>query len=141
MNKVLTVLFICFSLILPAQDNKKKDTNDIHSVSDVDEQVMTYVEQMPEFPGGQGELLKYLSSNIIYPKSAIDSGIQGKVLLKFVVKKDGSISDVEIVKGVNSAIDREAIRVVSAMPRWKPGKQNGSAVNVAYMVPIKFNLK
>jgi TonB family protein len=98
------------------------------------------VEQMPEFPGGMGEWLKWLQANIKYPKEAKEKGEHGRVILQFIVEKDGSITDVKVVRSVSPALDAEAIRVASAMPKWKPGMQRGKVVKVKYTLPVMFNL-
>ena len=102
--------------------------------------VFDVVEQMPSFPGGQAALMNYLNSNIKYPVIAEENGIQGRVVVQFVVGKDGSISNVHVVKSVDPSLDKEAMRVVSSMPKWIPGKQNGSAVRVKYTLPVTFRL-
>lgn len=103
--------------------------------------VFDVVEQMPSFPGGTGALMQYLSSHIKYPAVAEENGIQGRVICTFVVGKDGSISNVQVMKSVDPSLDKEAIRVVKSMPNWIPGKQNGSAVNVKYTLPVTFRLQ
>ena len=103
--------------------------------------VFTVVEQMPMFPGGDAALMSYLANNIHYPTVAAENGVQGRVIVGFVVERDGSITDVSVLRGVDSALDREAMRVVKGMPRWTPGKQNGSAVRVKYQVPVMFRLQ
>ena len=103
--------------------------------------VFDVVEEMPSFPGGQGALMSYLASNIKYPVVAQENGVQGRVSVSFVVERDGSISDVRVARSVDPSLDREAQRVVKSMPRWKPGKQNGSAVRVKYTVPVVFRLQ
>lgn len=103
--------------------------------------IFTVVEQMPMFPGGDGALMGYLSSHINYPTVAAENGVQGRVVVGFVVERDGSITDVQILRGVDPSLDREAMRVVKSMPRWTPGKQNGSAVRVKYQVPVAFRLQ
>ncbi len=103
--------------------------------------VFDVVEQMPEFPGGQGALFEYLSKNIKYPVVAEENGIQGRVIVTFVVERDGSITDVKVVKSVDPSLDKEAQRVVRTMPKWIPGKQNGSAVRVKFTVPVTFRLQ
>ena len=103
--------------------------------------VFDVVEQMPSFPGGQGALLEYLNSHVKYPVVAQENGVQGRVVVSFVVERDGSITDVRVVRSVDPSLDREAARVVSSMPRWTPGKQNGSAVRVKYNVPVSFRLQ
>ena len=104
------------------------------------EQAFDVVEQMPQFSGGMKALMDYLSTNISYPKEAHKKEIQGRVLVRFVVEKDGSISNAEVVKSVDPLLDAEALRVISSMPNWIPGKQNGKAVRVKYTIPITFNL-
>lgn len=103
--------------------------------------VFEVVEQMPSFPGGAGALMQYLGSNIKYPVVAEENGVQGRVVCTFVVEKDGSITDVRVVKSVDPSLDKEAVRVVKGMPRWIPGKQNGAAVRVKYTVPVTFRLQ
>ena len=99
------------------------------------------VEQMPSFPGGPSALMQYLSSNIKYPVVAEENGVQGRVVCTFVVERDGSITDVRVIKSVDPSLDKEAVRVVKSMPKWIPGKQNGSAVRVKYTVPVTFRLQ
>jgi protein TonB len=103
--------------------------------------VFDVVEQMPSFPGGPSALMQYLASNIKYPVVAEENGVQGRVIVTFVVEKDGSITDVRVVKSVDPSLDKEAQRVVKSMPKWIPGKQNGSAVRVKYTVPVTFRLQ
>ncbi|MCM1290445.1 MAG: energy transducer TonB [Prevotella sp.] len=105
------------------------------------EQIFTAVEQQAQYPGGQGALMKYLSSNIRYPESAQQNDIQGRVIVKFVVEKDGSIGQAQVVKGVDRALDQEALRVVKKMPRWQPGKNNGVAVRSWFTLPVTFKLQ
>ena len=103
--------------------------------------VFDVVEEMPSFPGGSAALMSYLSSNTKYPVVAQENGVQGRVIVSFVVERDGSISDVKVARSVDPSLDREAQRVVKSMPKWKPGKQNGSAVRVKYTVPVVFRLQ
>ena len=103
--------------------------------------VFDVVEQMPSFPGGPSALMQFLSSNIKYPVVAEENGVQGRVVCTFVVEKDGSITDVRVIKSVDPSLDKEAMRVVKSMPKWIPGKQNGSAVRVKYTVPVTFRLQ
>ena len=103
--------------------------------------VFDVVEEMPSFPGGNGALMSYLASNIKYPVVAQENGVQGRVIVSFVVERDGSISDVRVARSVDPSLDREAQRVVKSMPRWSPGKQNGSTVRVKYTVPVVFRLQ
>lgn len=103
--------------------------------------VFDIVEQQPMFPGGQNALMKYLSEHTKYPVVAQENGVQGRVTVQFVVEKDGSISDVHVLRGVDPSLDKEAVRVVKSMPRWTPGKQNGINVRVNYRVPVLFRLQ
>ena len=103
--------------------------------------VFDVVEQMPSFPGGMAALMAYLQKSIKYPPVAEENGIQGRVVCTFVVERDGSVTDVRVAKSVDPSLDKEAVRVVSAMPKWIPGKQNGSAVRVKYTLPVTFRLQ
>jgi protein TonB len=103
--------------------------------------VFDVVEQMPSFKGGDAALMEWLSKNIKYPVIAEENGIQGRVVATFVVERDGSITDVKIVKSVDPSLDKEAVRVLKSMPKWIPGKQNGQAVRVKYTVPVTFRLQ
>ena len=107
-----------------------------------EEVVFVVVESMPEFPGGQQALFKYLSDNIKYPVIAQENGIQGRVICQFTVNKDGSIVDIEVVRsGGDPSLDKEAVRVIKTMPKWKPGKQRGKQVRVKFTVPVSFKLQ
>lgn len=108
---------------------------------EVTNKVFDVVEVMPSFPGGPSALLSYLSSHTKYPVVAQENGVQGRVTVSFVVERDGSITDVHVVRSVDPSLDREAARVVSTMPNWQPGKQNGSAVRVKFNVPVQFKLQ
>lgn len=107
----------------------------------VDNQVFTAVEQMPQFPGGEAELMKYLSTHIKYPTMAMENNIQGQVVVQFVVQKDGSIGEVKVVRSKDPDLDKEAVRVVKTLPKFIPGKMNGQAVNVWYTLPVRFKLQ
>ena len=104
------------------------------------DEVFMVVEDQPEFPGGTAALLEYLRKNIKYPAICRENNIQGRVIVTFVVNKDGSIVDIEVAKSVNPSLDKEAIRVISQMPKWKPGSQRGKPVRVKYSVPVNFRL-
>ena len=103
--------------------------------------VFDVVEQMPSFPGGMAALMAYLQKSIKYPPVAEENGIQGRVVCTFVVERDGSVTDVRVAKSVDPSLDKEAVRVVSAMPKWIPGKQNGQSVRVKYTLPVTFRLQ
>jgi periplasmic protein TonB len=108
---------------------------------DEEAQVFFIVEEMPEFPGGELALRTYIANSIKYPVIAQENGIQGKVYVTFVVDKDGGISNAKIARGVDASLDKEALRVVNTLPKWKPGKQRGKPVRVSYTVPINFVLQ
>ena len=108
---------------------------------DTESKIFDVVEQSPEFPGGTEALMRYLNDNIRYPAIAQENGLSGRVSIRFVVNKDGKISDVRVLRGVDPSLDREARRVVESMPDWIPGKQNGKAVNVYFTLPVNFVLK
>lgn len=131
---------------------QKKDAGDVSSqeetvqdekqqkVTDNDE-IFVVVEEMPQFPGGQTALMKYLSENIRYPVIAQEKGIEGRVICNFIVRKDGSIADVGVVRGVDPLLDEEAVRVIKSMPKWEPGRQKGKIVDVRFTLPIVFRLQ
>ena len=128
----VVVLFvaICIPQCVKAQEQGSIDNNKVFDV----------VEQIPKFPDGMGALMSWLSQNIEYPVIAAENGIQGRVIVRFVVGKDGSISQAKVAKSVDPSLDKEAVRVVSNMLNWVPGKQDGQAVNVNYVVPVNFHL-
>jgi protein TonB len=113
----------------------------VKEIAQEEEPVFQAVEQMPTFPGGTEEMMKYLSKNTQYPQTAAENGIQGTVFVQFVVDKNGRITDVKVIRGVDPELDKEAIRVAKSMPSWLPGKQNGEAVRVAFTMPVKFVLQ
>ena len=109
---------------------------------EVDEQqIFTVVEEMPSFPGGMAECMKFLGKNINYPSISQENGVQGRVTVQFVVNTDGSIVDPVVVRGVDPYLDKEALRVIKMMPKWSPGKQRGKPVRVKYTVPVMFRLQ
>jgi TonB family protein len=118
---------------MPMEEVKQKEVKD--------EPIFQVVEEMPEFPGGMAEAMKFLAKNINYPVAAQQAKIEGRVIVQFVVERDGSVSDVKVMRGVSPELDAEAIRVVSMMPKWIPGKQRGKAVAVKYTMPIMFRLQ
>ena len=121
-----------------ASSTPQRQSDEPQMVSD---KIFTVVEVMPEFPGGQGELLKFLAKTIKYPVIAQENGIQGRVTASFIIEKDGSIRDIEVIRGIDPSLDMEAVRVLSAMPKWTPGKQRGQDVAVKYTVPVTFRLQ
>ena len=107
----------------------------------VEDEILVTAEKMPEFPGGYGALLQYLNKNIKYPVVPQEQGIQGRVIIQFVVDKDGTITDPVVVRSVDPYLDKEALRVIKAMPKWKPGIQGARSVRVKYTVPVTFRLQ
>ena len=124
----LTMLVLLFSFMTSTAQTKKNDM------------VFDVVEVMPQFPGGQIAMLQYIMKNIKYPEQAMKEGIQGRVAVRFIVEKDGSISDVKPILSVHPLLNKEAVRVVESMPKWTPGKQNGKPVRVRFNVPVMFKL-
>ena len=103
--------------------------------------VYQIVEEMPQYPGGEQAMMDFVSKNVVYPKEAQEKGISGRVFVSFIVEKDGSVSNVDVKRGIGGGCDDEAVRVIKAMPKWKPGKQDGKPVRVSYMMPITFKLQ
>lgn len=117
----------------PMQQSRREEVADDH--------IFEYLEEMPEFPGGAGEMMKWLNKNMVYPPIAAENNIQGRVMVSFVVEPDGSISNVNIARGVDPNLDKEAMRVVSKMPKWKPGMQTGKPVRARFTLPVQFRLQ
>ena len=129
---VMSVLAILLMVNTNAMAQNKKAAND---------KVLEKAEVMPEFPGGEQAMMDFVAKNVQYPQEARDKEISGRVLVGFIVEKDGSIGDVKVVKGIGGGCDEEAVRVVKAMPKWKPGKDKGKPVRVSYMMPFTFKLQ
>jgi TonB family protein len=121
-------------------ESKSAEVKQVAKVPTQGDEIFNVVEQMPEYPGGMGELMKFLQRNLRYPKEAQEQGKQGRVVVQFVVNKDGSITDAKIVKSVDPQLDAEALRVVNAMPNWTPGKQRGKEVRTYFTIPVTFRL-
>jgi len=128
--KNLLLILLCFPMIGFGQDSTESD----------DDEFFMVVENMPEFPGGDLGLMKYIKKNIKYPPIAKDNNITGKVYVSFIVDKSGSATNVKIVRGVDENLDAEAIRVIESLPKYKPGKQRGKAARVMFTIPINFKL-
>ena len=122
-------------------DKKVVAVAEVPNVKEEQQAIFTVVEEMPQFPGGMGEAMRFLAQNIKYPKAAQQAKIEGRVIVQFVVGKDGSVSDIQIMRSVSPDLDAEAIRVVGMMPKWIPGKQRGKAVTVKFTMPIMFRLQ
>lgn len=155
MKKVIGILFLMFivtrsiSQILPPEPPPPPppplpmpitDTTTEEKVIIESDEIFDFVEVEPEFPGGHSALMKYLSTNIIYPPISKVTGVEGNVFIQFIVDKTGQVKDCRVVRGVNSELDHEALRVVRNMPNWKPGTLRGKPVNVRYTIPINFKL-
>jgi len=122
-------------------DKREVENNNVEDESESDEdQIFVFIEDNPEFVGGDKARIKFIQENIVYPQKAIESEVQGTVFLTFVVEKDGSLTNVKVLRGIGGGCDEEAIRVIKSMPKWKPGKQRGKAVRAQYNLPIKFHL-
>ncbi|MFO8000827.1 MAG: energy transducer TonB [Marinilabilia sp.] len=133
-------------LVIEDTESTQDDEVDFSDVESEEEdeddgEVFFVVEDMPEFPGGDQALHQYLAEAVKYPTIAQENGIQGRVYVKFVINTDGSVTDVEVARGVDPSLDKEAVRVVREMPKWKPGEQRGEPVRVSYTVPINFKLQ
>lgn len=113
----------------------------VEEEEEAENHIFTVVEKMPQFPGGDAALLKYISTQIKYPVIAQENGIQGRVVVSFVVNRDGSVVDAEVVRGVDPSLDKEALRVIGTLPKWAPGEQRGKPVRVKYTVPVQFRLQ
>lgn len=146
LNIVENEMAVDDDLVIDAEDNSLKPISDyirptpIADEPEDEEPPFIVVEDNPEFPGGESARIKFLLDNINYPQVAREAGIQGTVYLTFVIEKNGSITDVRILRGVGGGCDEEAIRVVNSMPKWNPGKQRGKPVRVQFNMPIKFTL-
>lgn len=134
MKRTILMAIAACMMTLGAQAQEQKGNTAPQGVFDV-------VEEMPQYPGGMQAMISYLQENVTYPKDAKEKKISGRVLVVFVVEKDGSISNVETVKSVFPSLDEEAVRIVKGMPNWKPGKQSGKVVRVKYTLPVSFSLK
>ena len=128
----LSVLALLLMVNTNAMAQNKKAAND---------KVLEKAEVMPEFPGGEQAMMKFVSENVQYPEEAKEKEISGRVLVGFIVEKDGSVNEVKIVQGIGGGCDEEAVRVVKAMPKWKPGKQDGKTVRVSYTMPFFFKMQ
>lgn len=156
MNTVV-ILFVIAGCIGCSQSSKQKDESVTKEVTETKEQtqvkeesepeledgeeVLTVVDVMPKFPGGDSELLKFIAKNVNYPQESQEKGEQGRVICSFVVASDGSLKSFKVLRGITPLLDKEAIRVLKTMPRWTPGTNGGKPVAVKYTVPITFKLQ
>jgi protein TonB len=124
------------------EDDAMVEFQFVEEEEEIEEQhIFLVVENMPEFPGGEAAMYKFIGNNMDYPRMAKESGISGRVFVTFVVERDGSVTDVQILRGIGGGCDEEAVRVIKMMPKWTPGKQRGKPVRVQYRMPIKFTLQ
>ena len=127
----LVLVFMLFGVVVYAQDSTRLKAKEV---------IFTVVEKMPQFPGGKSELMHYINSHIRYPAIAMESGISGTVLVRFVIDKEGVVLNPEVIRILGGGCDGEAIRIIKAMPKWIPGTQNGVPVSVWYTLPIRFSI-
>lgn len=139
MKKIISILALLLCIIsVQGQNRQEKGKQGTKTTQQSEERWYEPVEEMPSYPDGMGALMQYLSENIHYPKEAEMKGIRGRVLCSFVVERDGSISNVKVLRSVDPSLDAEAVRVIEAMPRWTPGKQDGKPCRVAFTLPVNF---
>lgn len=138
---IFFLIFFVFQFLFSFAQNNSQSSTKADAVAPENE-IFTIVEQMPEFPGGQSALMNYLSSNIKYPEECRKMGVEGKVFIKFIVDKLGNINSVQVLRGIPDGLlmEKEAVRVIQAMPKWSPGKQNGKPVDVYFTLPVAFKL-
>ena len=144
MGKAAVVAGLSVGLIASSQmalaqtpDSLRMDTIEN---ADEREEIFGIVETMPMFRGGERKLMEFIGNNVVYPKEAIEAGIEGKVFVEFYIERDGTVSDAKVLRGIGYGCDEEALRVIGLMPKWYPGKQRGKAVRVRYTLPINFKL-
>lgn len=137
----LVAFFSCEEKIDSADAIEESTLKSVDSLDKEEDLVYSEADNMPEFPGGQEALIDYVKNELEYPVEARTAGIEGKVVISFVVEKDGSVGRAKILSGVDKLLDSEALRVVSNLPKWKPGKQDGEIVAVSYVLPISFKLQ
>lgn len=133
--RLLTVMSV-LAILLMVNTNAMAQNKEVAT-----DKVLEKAEVMPEFPGGEQAMMDFVAKNVQYPQEARDKEISGRVLVGFIVEKDGSIGDVKVVKGIGGGCDEEAVRVVKAMPKWKPGMDKGKPVRVSYVMPFTFKLQ
>lgn len=141
---VVSALILLVIVIAPASANaqdKRGKTTQTRKDTATDDKVYEVCEQMPIFEGGDAALLKYLRENLKYPDKTKDRGVQGRLVIGFIVEKDGSLTDVKVLRAVDIALDAEVLRVVKGMPKWIPGRHNGQRVRVRYLLPIHICLQ
>lgn len=140
-NCIIMLLGMCMTINAQGLKTYSAHISVMKVEKKVEDKVFDAVEQYPSFPGGEGAMFSYISNNLRYPQKAAENGVQGRVVVKFIVEKDGSISNVEVNRSVDPDLDNEAMRVIKNMPKWNPAKQNGTEVRAYYYVPVAFRLK
>lgn len=140
--KIYKMKFLLFGMLFLVPAILNAQTEDISKKSSInrEDEIFVVVEQYPEFPGGEEARKEFLLSHIVYPKQARERKIEGKVIVGFIVEKDGSITNVKVIKSAHPLLDAEAVRVTKLMPKWIPGKERGKAVRVQYTAPITYSL-
>lgn len=139
MKKIIALVsLVCLTALARAQQPVLQDTVSKKDTVDV---IFSIVEVEPQFPGGDEAMYSFLSKNIVYPSNAKEKGIEGVVVVGFVVEKDGRVSNIKVIRSVHESLDAEAVRLVKAMPRWVPGRQRGVAVRTRFLLPFNFQLK
>ena len=143
MKKFSLLLALAITIFAPVSAQKTVIAKDSHSVKKQIEQdsALDVCDQMPQFKGGDVALMDFIRTSISYPKDAAEQGLQGRVVLRFIIEKDGTISNCEILKSASLSLDTEALRVVNSMPQWIPGKHKGKVVRVRYVIPVTFCLQ
>jgi len=132
----LVLSVIVFASVGANAQNKKVKKAQTHKDTTADDKVYKVCEQMPTYEGGDAALMKYIGENLKYPEEAKERGLQGRVVVGFIIEKDGSLTNFKVLRAVDRALDAEALRVVKGMPKWIPGRQNGQCVRVRYLLPI-----
>lgn len=138
MKRFLLSFTLLFALSLSSFSHANNDGNSQNDNSQIYNLAM--VEIMPEFPGGSAEMYKWMAEHIIYPAQALEEEIQGKVIVDFVISDNGDVENVRVLRGKHQALDKEAVRVIKSMPKWRPGQINGKNVKTSYLVPVTFKL-
>jgi len=134
----LRLVFVLLIALIFSSLSYAQNKNEVYG--EKSEYAFDELEEKPEFPDGNNGLVKYLSENVKYPKKALEKGICGKVLVQFVIDDKGKVTKVEVLKGVEKTLDKEAVRVIKSMPKWIPGKKNGKPVKVRYTIPLTFKM-
>lgn len=141
MNKLVIATVIGLLVLLSCSSNERLNKSEKYASLINSQEVFVVVEEMPIFPGGTRAMVKYINSNLNYPQEAKEKSIIERVVVDFVIEKDGKVSNAVVRRPINPILDKEAIRIIQSMPKWSPGKQKGIPVRVSYAVPINFKLK